>query len=106
MDKYWLIFILLTVLISLFFFFRLITLFNKYKKLKLQETPSFKASKYQSQLPGNYLIMPIYISEKDTNPNLIKLKTTYNKVVKIWWYFMGVVVISILTGIILGKFIE
>jgi hypothetical protein len=102
MVRYWLILALLISLIFIVFLYKVITLFNKYKKLKLIESPDFKAKIYQSQLPGNYVIMPIYIDEKDSNPELISLKHTYNKIIKRWWYFMGLIIIAIIIGTLLG----
>jgi hypothetical protein len=106
MDTYWLIVLLFTFLIGMVFFFSAITTFGKYKKLKMIESSDFNPNKYQSQMPGNYLIKPIYISEKDTTPQLVSLSSKYNHIIKLWWYFMGVLVAFIFIGIALGYIFE
>ncbi|MDB4534526.1 hypothetical protein N9242_06600, partial [Vicingaceae bacterium] len=95
-----------TFLIAMVFFFLAITVFGKYKKLKMLESSDFNPSKYQSQMPGNYLIKPIYISENDTTPQLVTLSSKYNRIIKLWWYFMGVLVVFVLISIALGYIFE
>lgn len=99
MKIYWLITVISIIVTGLIFFFSIKAIFNKYKKLKLIETPNFNSEKYQGQMPGNYYIKPVYIEEEDTNPKLIALKSKYNKLIKFWWYFMGIIIVLVLIGI-------
>ena len=104
MDVYWISLLFFIVIIAAILFFKLKLIFKKYKKIKIVEDPNFKSSKQQSQIPGEYLVMPVYISEKDDNPILIDLVLRYNSFIKKCWFFMGIVVVLIILGSILSYF--
>jgi hypothetical protein len=91
----------LSVLLLLMIFH--IVIFNKYKKIKLTEKPNFNYSQYQAKAGATYFIYPIPISEKDTNPNLIRLKKTYNRSITIWWVTMLVFLSVTLFLILISK---
>ena len=102
---YWFTLFPLIIIAGFFIFIKLRVIYIKYTTLKVKENPSFNTKKHQYWMSNEFVISVFPIKEKETAPELIKLKDNYNRWIKIWWYLMGLTLLFTVIGIIINAII-